>query len=178
MKKIYQLLLLLGLAFGTNAHADLLIEPLAGYSFGKFTTNAAGVDDATLNGTSYGGRLGYSNLGLQLGVDYLNSNLNIEDDNDDLKASEWGAFVGFKFPVLFRVYAGYVFSGTGELGNMDLEKGSGAKFGVGFTGLPFININLEYRKITYDEIKVGSVELSDEYGYNAYMISLSLPFTL
>jgi hypothetical protein len=178
VKKIYQLLLLLGLAFGTNAHADLLIEPLVGYSFGRYTTTTPSEDDETINGTSYGGRLGYSNLGLQLGVDYLNSNVNVKDENDDLKATEWAGFVGFKFPILFRVYAGYVFSGSGELGNLDFSKGTGMKAGVGFTGLPFININLEYRKIAYDEVKVGSVELSDDYGYNAYMISLSLPFTL
>ncbi len=178
MKKIYQLLLLLGLVFGTNARADLLIEPLVGYSFGKFTTDAAGYDDATINGTSYGGRLGYSNLGFQLGVDYLNSNMNVKDDNDDLKASEWAGFVGFKFPILLRVYAGYIFSGTASQGNLDFDKGTGAKFGIGFTGLPFVNINLEYRKISYDETKVGSLELNSDFGYNAYMLSISLPFTI
>ena len=178
MKKIYQLLLLLGLVFGTNARADLLIEPLVGYSYGRFTTEIPGEDDATAKGPSYGGRLGYSNLGFQLGVDYLNSTLDLADTSDNLKASEWAGFIGFKFPILLRAYAGYIFSGTGELGNMDLSKGTGPKFGLGFTGLPFININLEYRKISYDKVKVGSVTLDNDTGYNAYMISLSLPFTI
>ena len=177
MKKIYQLLLLLGLVFGTNARADLLIEPLVGYSFGRFT-EVPGDDDATASGTSYGGRLGYQNLGFQLGVDYLNSTLDVKDSKDNLKASEWAGFIGFKFPILLRAYAGYVFSGTGEQGNLDLTGGTGPKFGLGFTGFPFININLEYRKITYDKVKTGTVSYDNETGYNAYMLSISLPFSI
>lgn len=177
MKNFYKLLLVLGLIVGTNAHADLLIEPLVGYSYGNLV-NDTSTDGDRVNGNSYGGRLGYSNLGLQLGLDYLNSNLNVEDDSDDLKSSEWAGFVGFKFPILFRVYAGYIFSAAGDLGNLDFDKGAGPKFGVGFTGLPFINLNLEYRKVTFDETKVGSLELSGDYGYDAYMLSVSLPFTI
>src|SRR5690606_12288700 len=104
------------------------------------------------NGGAYGGRLGYQNLGFQLAIDYLNSTIDMGDDDikSDLKTSEWAAFVGFEFPILFRVYAGYIFSANGETedanGELDLNKGSGTKVGVGFTGLPFIDINFEYRK--------------------------------
>ncbi len=178
MKKIYQLLLLLGLVFGTNARADLLIEPVLGYSYGKFMSGISGDDDEQMDGPSYGGRLGYQNLGFQLGVDYLNSTLDVKDTKDNLKASEWAGFIGFKFPVLLRVYAGYVFSGSGDLGNTELTKGTGPKFGIGFTGLPFININLEYRTINYDKMKIGNTTIDADASYNAYLLSLSLPFAI
>ena len=179
MKKIYQLLILTGLLIGTNAKADLLIEPLVGYSFGTLSSDIPGSKDADLNGPSFGGRLGYQNLGFQLGLDYLNSNMNVEDENDDLKATEWAGFVGFKFPILLRVYAGYIFSAKGDLGNQEFDKGTGSKVGLGFTGLPFININLEYRRVAYDETKVGAFKINGaDTKYDAYMISISLPFAI
>ena len=35
-------------------------------------------------------------------------------DDNKFKTSEFGGFIGYEFPVLLRVYAGFVFSGTGE----------------------------------------------------------------
>lgn len=186
MKKLTQLTLLLAaiLGYTTQANAALLIEPVVGYSYGKFNSELSALgtsdkDDSTLKGLSYGGRLGYQNLGFQLGLDYLASTLDVE--GDDFKTSEFGGFVGFEFPILVRVYAGYVFSGTGTLGadtgDIDLEGGSGPKIGVGFTLLPFLDINLEYRRITYDTYDLPA-STSFDADYSATMLSFSLPFTI
>lgn len=165
-----------------QSQAALLLEPLVGYSVGKFNTevNPGSVDDdESLSGISYGGRVGYQNLGFQLGLDYLASNLAVDDD--DLKTSELGAFVGFEFPILVRVYAGYVFSGKGNYevkngGEFEFEGATGPKIGVGFTLLPFLDVNLEYRRISYDtyDLPVGSLDAD----YSATMLSFSLPFTI
>jgi len=122
VKKLTQVFLFLGLILGlaSQAKASLLIEPVIGYSFSKNNIDLLVPSDTTQNdsssdslkGTSFGGRLGYQNLGLQIGVDYLNSNLKI--DGDEFKTSEWAGFIGYEFPVLFRVYAGYIFSGSGD----------------------------------------------------------------
>lgn len=185
MKKLTQLALLLTtvLGFASQANAALLIEPLVGYSYGKFNQEqeALGVtekDDHTLKGTSYGGRLGYQNYGFQLGLDYLASSMS--QDGESLKTSEFGGFVGFEFPILVRVYAGYVFSGSGDTTvndiDYDLKGGTGPKLGVGFTLLPFLDINLEYRRISYDTVKEDGVSLDADY--SATMLSFSLPFTI
>ena len=159
-----------------TSHAALLVEPLVGYNING-TTSTEDLNTAdSFSGTSYGGRLGWQNFGFQLGLDYLSSSLTTKNDDQDASFQDWGAFVGFKFPVFFRVYAGYIFSSTGECKDADAEytKGSGSKVGIGFTGIPFININLEYRKLTYSEYN----DLEMDTKVDAIMLGLSLPLTI
>lgn len=188
--KIAQLfLLILAFLIIKPASAGLLIEPVVGYNMGNFEVETAGVDKEKTSGTSYGGRLGYQNYGFQLGLDYLASNLNVDDSAyGPLKTSEWAGFVGFEFPILLRVYAGYIFSATADtkynagLGagkqKIALEGGSGTKLGVGFTILPFLDINLEYRKVTFDDYKFAGSKVNDKSNYDTIMLGLSLPFVL
>ncbi len=186
--KIAQLfILILAFLIIKPASAGLLIEPVVGYNMGNFEVDSAGVDKEKTSGTSYGGRLGYQNLGFQLGLDYLASNLNV-DDNDygTMKTGEWAGFVGFEFPILLRVYAGYIFSASGDTKydsgsgkeTIKLEGGSGTKLGVGFTVLPFLDINVEYRKVSWDDYKYAGTKFSDKVNYDTVMIGLSLPFVL
>jgi hypothetical protein len=189
VKKLTQvgLLLALILGFSSYSQAALLIEPVVGYNLGKSNFKSEVPSDPSLNdsssdslkGASYGGRLGYQNLGFQLGVDYLASNLDI--DGDEFKTTEWAGFIGFEFPILLRVYAGYIFSGTGKTeDDFKFEKGTGPKFGVGFTILPFLDLNVEYRKITYDtyEGSEAGTDFKIDTDYSAIMVGISLPFTL
>lgn len=185
MKNLSQLSLVLLLIFGyvSNSHAGLLIEPLVGFSYGKLNSEFSGssTDASGIKGASYGGRLGYQNFGLQLGLDYLSSNMTYDADDNKFKTSEFGGFIGYEFPVLLRVYAGFVFSGTGEAVDnsttTDFKGGTGPKIGVGLTLLPFLDFNVEYRSITYKEEDLGSgVNLNVDY--NAVMVGFSLPFVL
>jgi hypothetical protein len=190
MKFFISIIALLSITF--TAQAGLLIEPVLGYNvISKFD------DDSGGGGSAYGGRLGYQYLGLQLGVDYLNSTVDSKIDNaqNDFKTSEFGAFVGFEFPVFFRVYAGYVFAASSDKlkildtdddlnDTFEYSKGTGPKFGIGFTGLPFVDINFEMRTINYGtaEITDGAtgVKTDDDEGLKVlgYMISLSIPLNL
>ena len=190
MKKISRQVLFLALVLGYSlqSYAALLIEPVVGFSFGKGTMEtvfpavpAANTSNTkSSNGTSYGGRLGYQNFGLQLGLDYLASNMKIS--GNDFKTSEFGGFVGYEFPILFRVYAGYVFSGTGTLADdtedLKVKGGTGPKVGVGFTLLPLLDFNIEYRSITYQELDFSNNQAKLNLDYNAIMVGFSLPFTL
>jgi hypothetical protein len=170
--------------FSISAQAALLIEPAAGFNIGSKFAFEDGSDYTGGNGLSYGGRLGYQNFGLQLGLDYLKSSIDMSDDDLDknVEMSEWGAFAGFKFPILLRVYAGYIFSATGTTksagADIDLDKGSGYKAGIGFTGLPFVNINLEYRAGSFSEWKSGGVTNEKAVDYSSIMLGLSLPFAI
>ncbi len=198
MLKISQLFLLVILFFfvSNSANAGLLIEPLGAFNF-----SAKGkLDDKDHNkgfsafGGGYGGRVGYQNFGFQLGVDYLHSSLNASDNNfkKNISLNEWAGFVGFQFPVFLRVYAGYIFSASGTsrydngniVGNSGVQdftakSGSGGKFGIGFTGLPFVAINLEYRSGAIDSYKIGNTSYdSDKIKYSSYLLSLSIPINL
>jgi hypothetical protein len=181
-----------------SARAELLIEPVVGYSLGlsgefkEGEVTGGGTSTAEKfsggSGPSFGGRLGYQKLGFQVGLDYLHSSINPSDSEfkSNLDVSEWAAFVGFEFPILFRVYGAYIFSANGEgkydnagtFQKLTLKDGSGLKAGLGFTLLPFLDINLEYRRGTFGEWKVGSTKVVGDVDYNVYMIGLSLPFTI
>ncbi len=184
MKFAQLFILVLAFLIIKPASAGLLIEPLVGFSKGELNTESVlGKDKWDFTGMSYGGRLGYQELGFQLGLDYLNSNNSVDDNDwDSYKSSEWAGFVGFEFPVLLRVYAGYIFSATGEgeyqNDSIDFIEGSGTKFGIGFTGLPFVDINLEYRNVTYGDGEISGTKVGYEQTYDAYMLSFSLPFVL
>lgn len=178
-------------ALASSAKASILIEPLVGYSMAakveveNYKTYSGG------SGLSYGGRFGYQNLGFQLGVDYLKSTLDMDHKHfkNDFESSEFAGFIGYEFPILLKVYAGYIFSGQAEskgfvnptttlVQKADFNGGTGGKLGVGFTILPFLDINLEYRQLTYDEFNLGGVKRIEEVNYSAYLLSVSLPFNI
>lgn len=187
MKLIVAFLALFSITF--TAQAGLLIEPVVGYNvISKFD------DDSGGSGSAFGGRLGYQYLGLQLGIDYLNSTMDSKIDNakSDFKTNEFGAFVGFEFPIFLRVYAGYVFAASSDKMKIldtdddindeyEYSKGTGPKFGIGFTGLPFIDINFEMRSIKYANIDITDgatgTKTEDDEGLKtvAYLVSLSVP---
>lgn len=195
MKKIIHvgLLSFLLIFSSLSAQAALLIEPVVGFSSGKaeltITDNSPGGDvvsgDESIKGLSYGGRLGFQNLGFQVGLDYLASAMKFDGEKWD--TSELGGFVGFEFPVLFRVYAGYIFSGSAKVALDDdtatLKSGTGPKFGIGMTLLPFLDVNLEYRSVKYDTADISSLygagtDISLDGKYNAIMLGVSFPLTL
>lgn len=170
------------------AQAGLLLEPVLGYSLSKFEIDQANSSEEKANGPSLGGRIGYQNLGFQLGLDYLRSNLSVDENDfkEDLVTSEFAGFVGFEFPILLRVYAGYIFMANAEADidvgagkqSFELNDGKGLKLGVGFTVLPFLDINVEYRKGTYSELKIGSAKTDVDTDFSAVMVGVSLPFVI
>ena len=180
MKSIFKLAALVLVLVTTSAQAGLLVEPVLGFN----VNNKLEQDsfDTKGIGASYGGRLGYQNYGFQIGLDYLASSIDMDEDTfkNNFKSTDWGAFVGFEFPILVRVYAGYIFSAKGEVstdsGKAKME-GNGTKIGVGFTGLPFVDINVEYRRGTYDDVKIGGVN-SDDTDFSSLMLGVSLPLNL
>jgi len=183
MKSLFKVLSLV-LLFSTTAsvQAGVLVEPLIGLNF-NHKIEGGGEDVSGLGG-AWGGRLGYQNYGFQLGLDYLSSSTDMDESKlkNNFKSQDWAAFVGFEFPILVRVYAGYIFSSTGEVntkssGKAKFKDGTGTKIGIGFTGLPFIDINVEYRRGTYDDVKFGS-DKGGKQDFSATMISLSLPLNL
>lgn len=188
IKKQFFIFFALVIAAIQAASAAILIEPVVGFTVAnkfdyKATTDSPTEDEFKGSGFAYGGRFGYQNMGFQLGLDYLKSAVDVDekDIKSDITTSEWAAFAGFRFPILLRFYAGYIFSGTGEYktasNNVDLKNGSGYKVGVGWTLLPFLDLNLEYKKTNYDEAKVGSSKLGVDVDNSSYLLSVSLPFT-
>lgn len=175
-KKILILTSLASLICSASAFAGLVIEPLAGYNFvNKFDIDGA-KDYKSGAGFGVGGKIGWfkdKGHGFSTGLDYLRSDIDMSsgDFNSNVRTDEWGVYLGYKLPALFKFYGEYIFSGSGntKLGNqkIHLSSGSGWKAGIGCTVLPFLDINLDYRDVSYDKREIG-----------AYMLSVSWPIHL
>jgi hypothetical protein len=173
-QRIVLLSLLISL-FSANTFAGILIDPYVG--FGNSTTTldqASGSysDDSTDSVSAVGGRLGYSFLLLSAGIDYQMATI------DDAKRTNTSAFVGFDLPILLRVWAEYTLSSQiddDDLdSNIDISLDSGYSVGIGFTGLPFVSINLEVEQhnYTYENVPtLGELEVASA----TYLLSVSLP---
>ncbi|MBK27091.1 MAG: hypothetical protein CME70_24015 [Halobacteriovorax sp.] len=207
--------------FSNTALAGFLIDPYLGFRFnGKIEeeANAGDLDEFSYSGLAYGARLGYNYLGLMMGMEYGVASGDVEQDTDpgsvvnsgvgkslDGSFTNVGVYIGYEMPLLLRFWATYYFKAKmevdGEANNFnDLNpnstftntfNGSGFGLGVGYTGLPFLSFNLEYKVITYDEVEsgdasVGTVNLpssatsafgaAGEGKASEILLSVSLPF--
>ena len=159
-----------------KAHADLLVEPFGGYEFGKFKQSGTSDD---ISGVNYGARLGYESLGFMIGGEYALGSLKYTPSggsNTDLSTTDAGIFVGYNFPILFRVYGTYYLLSDASSSSYSSDlKGTGYRVGIGFTGLPFITLALEEVSRTYT--KQGSSSLSSNVTINDTLLSVTLPLT-
>jgi hypothetical protein len=166
----------------TAANAGVLIEPHLGVAlhgnadYGSSTTS--------YNGGQYGLRLGGEYLGFMAGMDYTHSSFTYKTtssagavSNTDKSRSQLGLFGGYKFPILVRAWAGYYFTDkTSDRTGSNFEKGHGTELGVGFTGLPFLSVNLMYRMSSYDTNNAG--DFSPSHDSKEVVLGVSIPFVL
>ena len=182
--------LILGLFLIANtASAAFLIEPHLSYNLsGSGDNGLTGTSktDFDYNGAQYGLRAGYQMLGLMAGLDFTRSNYDMDNTTStgtsvtEMERNEWGLFVGYNFPILVRAWGTYYFSNTAKNKTTGSERtGSTKELGVGFTGLPFLSLNLMYRMVDHDELESASgVKTSVDYSTHEFVVGVSLPLTL
>ena len=122
------------------------------------------------------------------GVDYSITTLDAEIDTagytstlSDFDGNHLGIFAGVELPVLLRAWATYFLSSKLTDNDDDEYDGSGFGLGVGFTGLPFVSLNLEYRSMTYDEftdVSAGTTSTDRDYDVSEILFTVSLPLDL
>ena len=170
MKRI--LLLTLCFCYFNTAQASFLVDPYIGTGLMKTTFDAAGTSNDDDNMSAMGVRAGYQFLLVSAGLDYTRGNAG------DYKFTNTSFFVGVDLPILLRVWAEYFISSQLEsdsstfnaVGDIDFKKGS--SLGIGFTGLPFVSLNLEIQNIDY-ESKIGTTAF--DFQTAGYLFSVSLP---
>ena len=173
MKNSLKALLFCTFIFTSSAQAGFLIEPYLSYSFGSQDGSST---DTNFNGPGYGARLGYQFLGFMAGADYSIQSLNFDDDGDK---KQLGLFAGYDAPILFRVWGTYFLNGSIEFdSNSELDGGSGYALGAGYTGLPFVSLNVEYRVMNYDEASAANVTNTVDIETKEILFSVSLPLNL
>ncbi len=142
-----------------SSYSKGFIEPYIGTSFmGDFDYGKAAA--SAIQGKTnkmplnIGGRLGFEKLGFIGGVEYSSTQDMDFDQNGTNQLgdlTEYGAFLGYDFPILVRGYIGYIVGGRMDLDTSgDFKKLSGPKLGVSIKPLPFVRINLEYKFLSFD----------------------------
>lgn len=173
------------LIFYSSAYGGILIEPHWGYNLvGKVD----GLSNTTkYNGNQYGARLGAQKFGLMGGLDYTHSTFTYKTvapvESDDKSRDQLGVFVGYKFPILLRFWGEYnFFDKTKQSANGSnhasgyYTKGHGTALGVGFTGLPFLSVNLEYKTSSYNDSSAGA--LNPKQSTREVVLGVSIPINL
>lgn len=131
-----------------NSQAGLLIDPYIGVGQSKTTLDVVNNDDSSNTATYLGSRLGYSKFLFSAGIDYQIASSEIQDE--DSRINNLSAFVGVDLPILFRFWAEYFISSDINNDDLDLSFKNGYGLGVGFTGLPFVSLNLEIEALNFD----------------------------
>lgn len=168
-------------SYAATARAEILLEPYLGYSSGKWEQ---GTSDQDVTGLGYGARIGSQMTGLMFGADYMTASWkdNSTPIKNDITPSILGAFIGFKFPTIVRVWAMY----APEIFNPSVKfsagstttkyEGTALKFGIGFSIAPLVSLNFEMLNSTYDE--ANGQNMTNDLKVNVYTLGVSLPFTL
>ena len=170
MKKL--IMAMIAISIFSTARASFLVEPYLGMHFNSDIDRGA---DDDLSGIGMGARLGWQNLGLQLGVNYKTASFELDNANTDASYNHMGVFAGYEFPILVKVWAEYIISSEFDIdGGATYDEASGTTIGFGYTGLPFVSINFETTKISYDRVNSSNADMD----LNTYMLSVSLPITL
>ena len=186
--------------FSFSVKAGFLLDPYLGYSVGENnqTLSNVGVLNGDYkysnNGIRYGSRVGIEYLGIMGGIDYGMGTTKrkletappfVTAAEHEYKIKQIGAFIGYNLPFLLRAWGTYYFSYDWEVDGGAGEKLSGSAFalGVGFTGLPLVSINLEYKSFTFDESRDESTGVITKYPTSQrseiegseVMLSVSIP---
>lgn len=167
-----------------KAKADFYLEPFVGMLVNS--TYDTGPDDGEISGSQVGARVGWTKLGFSLGLDgrRTSSSLESEDsnvDDSDYTATQAGFFVGYEFPILFRVWANYVFSSNAsndDNSEVKYTEGSGYTVGLGYKVFPFISLNLELFSIGYDKFKTALGEFDSDYKSEGMILGISVPVSI
>ena len=180
-----------------NAKAGLFVDPYLGYNAGwatqDYTSGSTTVSlDYTSMGPMFGARAGFQMLGFMAGAEYGMSTTTqdlaaaaaagIPAASTDLQTTYMGVFVGYELPILLRAWATYNLSVNSEktsgTDKGDVTSGSGFTLGVGFTGLPFVSLNVEYRSVTFNKSTASGgseTDLANDITSNELFASVSIP---
>lgn len=181
MKKILIFCFTFFLLIGSSCvTANLLLEPHVGYNiygnadYNTFKTN--------FNGTQFGARLGEQYLGFMGGLDftyslYTSKSTSLAGNSTaNVSRNQYGIFAGYNMPMFLRCWLSYYLLDKSTGSTNSWNKGSAIEFGVGFTLLPFLSLNFEYRTSNYTSSNAGT--FSPIFKSKEIVMGISAPITL
>ena len=185
MKK--SLILIIAMIFffqlSEKSHAAFYLEPLVGIQLAS--SFESGREDGKSTGNQIGARVGFEKLGFSLGLDGRRNSLSIDPGSNtsatDYTGNQIGFFVGYEFPVLFRVWGNYIFTGSvkdDDNSDVKLTKAGGFNLGIGYKILPFISMNIEYFNLNFDESDNSGTTTDSDFESEGLLLGFSIPLSL
>ena len=158
--------------------ADVVFDPYIGTPFG--TAKLEDQIESDISGLGIGGRVYYEYFNFFGGIDLKLSANNADSPDRDYEQNQLGLLGGVQFPFApIRVWTSFYFLDVMSVSPSGYDyKGGGYAFGLGFSPLPFMSINMEYKGSTYDEVEkpAGDEMLTNEAELSSLFISLSFLF--
>lgn len=154
------------LSISSAAHAGFFIEPFLGYAVTGKEDDGGSAD---IKGMDYGARLGATFAMFSIGAEYAGGSYEQDvSSGQNFDTTDIGLTFAFDFPIMLRLYATYFLKSEAKPDSGTTEKGDGGyRIGIGYTGLPFVDINIEMVKRMYDD--------PSDYGFSTTQIGLSVP---
>ncbi len=180
--KTLRLLLIAFMLLPVISHAGILIEPYAGYTSltSSGTLEISGtegeIEESTLDGMVYGGRLGVGISNFGIGVDYSQAPQDSGSDLTNIGAFGMVSFLNLRFwgTYIFSSEIGVEIDTNNETGTF---KGNGVKVGLGWSIVPFVSLNAEYMMINNSKEDLNTITAVDQ-DLKGFLVSLSFPFVL
>lgn len=167
--------------FSEKSRASLLIEPYFGSHLNS--TAEIGSEDGDATGTAMGARLGYQNLGLMLGLNLKKGSFKLKGDSSsaDYNYTQYGAFIGYDFPILLRVWGEFLIGGSStsdDDSKAEYTTITGTQLGIGYKLMPFVSLNLEIGTSKWDDYEYDGTAINSSVDLSTYFLSISFPITL
>lgn len=172
-------LLLFAFLMSSSAWAGLYLEPYGGYLVGTDDSSytASGTSHggkSNTHGLIYGGKIGFGNMLVTAGGDYLAGSL--DGGGTTTTMENIGAFVQVNLPLLLKLSASYYFSGKDKWSSIT-GSGNGFKVGFGFRMMPFVMLNFDYLSMNYNSLSGGGVTSGSDK-ISGGIASISIPISL
>lgn len=161
------------------AQAAIVFEPYLGVPLGTADLDSA--SSTSTSGFGIGGRLYYEKMGFILGTDLKFSAQSSSSPEMSYEQNQLGLMGGLSVPGFpLRLWINFYFLDQMSVSQLDRDyMGGGYSLGLGFSPLPIVALNLEYKSSTYNKYDKGSTEVNirdDEATFSALLVSLSFPF--
>ena len=184
----------------STANAGFLVEPWLGYNMatsGKGATEVGYNLEFEHSSPSIGAKIAYTRFNFEFGADLAHQSFSLETDNetegvtvkDDFKRTDIYLYAGLKLPVLMKGWFKYLVSSSfkgGEGGgpsgwpeNTEFSKPSGFAIGIGYSAFPMVNLNAEFKKLSWGEYNAyGRTEtFREDMSLSEILFSVSLPLS-
>ncbi len=159
-----------------TARAGLFVEPFGGFTYGPLTQSGQPIIHT--EAFILGGRLGYQLVDTKFGVDYMLGFGKVDQygTKANYRPKDLGIFFGYELPFGFEAYGSGFVSSKAKISPSDNPadfSGLSFRFGFGWDGLPYGNLNFEAIYRIYN--KYNGVDLSNSIKGTTMGVSLSFP---